>query len=231
MWFAGVILYFCFFVKDNTVMDKKKLIIIGGGDFAHEVACVALLLSWEVVGAVDDDWENVGQDLLGLGISTVSFDMLADIYSDDCFFVLGVGMADIRVRLLGRLLSIVPDARFASVIHPQAVIGVGVGVGVGCYVGPNCSVAVGAVLGRHVLVNQNCSVGHHVELGDCSVVSPGCLLSGRCRVGKASFLGSGVVVYPGKVIGCGCMVSANGVVGRDLPDGCKYLLKPEYFVL
>jgi sugar O-acyltransferase (sialic acid O-acetyltransferase NeuD family) len=216
-------------------MNRKKLIIIGAGDFAREVMYCALqdisseVEKWQIVGFVDEYSGKMGTTQEKIEI--ISFARAAELNDDSTYFTLGVGEPILRWKLYDELLKHVPKAQFATIIHQNTVIMPNAIIEKGVFIGPNTTIAIGCHIKLHVLVNQNVSIGHDCVIGEFSVISPGCVLSGRTIIGEATFLGSGVVTYPKVQIGSRCVVSANAVVSRNLKDNYKQILKPNTMML
>jgi sugar O-acyltransferase (sialic acid O-acetyltransferase NeuD family) len=216
-------------------MNRKKLIVIGAGDFAREVMYCALqdisyeFEKWQIVGFVDEysGKKRTTQE----NIEIISFARAAELNNDITYFILGVGEPTVRTKLYDELLKHVPEAQFATIIHQRAVIMPNAIIEKGAFIGPNTTIAIGCHIKPHVVVNQNVSIGHDCIIGDFSVISPGCVLSGRTRIGEATLLGSGVVTYPKVQIGSRCAISANAVVSRNLKDNHKQILKPNTMTL
>ncbi len=218
-------------------MRQKKLIIIGAGDLAREIMYAAIEDvsnriegGWRPVFFLDKDGGKAGAKHENLDV--ISYGQAAEISKEsEVFFICGIGAQEVRKGAVQELLAKVPQARFASIIHPSAVLMPQCVVDSGVYLAPHATVGIGCRIGPHVIVNFNVSMGHDCIVGKYSNVNPGCILSGHTELGENVFLGSGAITYPGVSLGDNCTVSAGAVVARNLKSGKKQILKPNTMIL
>lgn len=218
-------------------MERETLIILGAGDLGREVMhCV-----------LDNQAHGCGPDVVPVGFLDLRPELIGKeheglpVYGIDDIarrpelrrarFICAKGAPAFRKSHLDALLTAVPDARFATVVHRSAVIMPGAVLAAGAYVGCHSTIGIASKLAEHSVVNFNCSVGHDCVVGRNAVVSPGCVLSGGTTVGEHSFLGSAVVTYPKMSIGEWCVVGAQAAVTRPLKDRHKLIPKPREMTL
>ncbi len=197
----------------------RRVVLVGAGALGRDSMSVFHALQaqdpgWRVVGFVDDREELWGREILGVPV-VGGLDWLRDA-PDDLEALLTVGMPDDRQALAERLS---PSVRWATVVHPTAVLTPWVVIGEGSLVMARATFTVSVRLGRHVVVNPGCTVAHDVEIGDFAYLSPGVDLAGRVVVEERAHLGTGAVVIPGVRIGAGATIGAGAVVIRDVPPG------------
>ena len=79
----------------------------------------------------------------------------------------------------------------------------------------------GVLIGSKVLITDH-SHGNPIEYGKINIIpnempiySPGPII-----IGKNTWIGDGVIVLGGVKIGRGCIIGANSVINRDIPDNC-----------
>jgi sugar O-acyltransferase (sialic acid O-acetyltransferase NeuD family) len=130
-------------------------------------------------------------------------------------FVVAIGDPAARARI-ARIIENAIGARFATVVHPSALIGGSVSVGVGSMVMGLTSLTTECRLGRHVLINPGCTVAHDNVIEDFATLSPGVNLAGRVRVGEGCLLGIGACVVPDINLGRWSVVGAAACVIRDV---------------
>ncbi|MFA4991094.1 MAG: acetyltransferase [Candidatus Omnitrophota bacterium] len=160
------------------------------------------------------------------GVDVISLEEAAGLKRKDLYFIASVGAPWLRKDIIEGLRKIIPDARFATIAHPSAVIMPGASIGEGVYVGANATVSIECRVMPHAMLNYNVVMGHNCVLGEYSVVSPLCHLAGYVRIGRSTFLGGGVMTYPGVRIGDDCVIGAGVIVPRDVPDKKKIITKP-----
>lgn len=192
----------------------KRLALIGGGGFAKEVAEVAELCGYSIVGCVDDaaairapfpHWGGLGV----LSQHRAEFDEVA----------LAIGAVDRRsFETRARIVAMLDQQgyTFAKLVSPSATLAKGVTVGPGVFVAHGVVVSVDARLGQHVILNSNAIVGHDTVIGDQSIVAPGAFIGGDVRVGQRVLVGPGAQIMQGLSIGDQAIVSVGTVVLRSL---------------
>ncbi len=110
-----------------------------------------------------------------------------------------------------------PPERWATIIHPTAMVSRLARVGHGTVLFANVSVGAGAVIGAHCIVLQNSVVSHDSVVGDYSALATGVCVSGGCVIGENCYIGSNVSIRDGILIGAGALVGIGSVVVKDLP--------------
>ncbi len=197
----------------------RRVVLVGAGALGRDSLSVfhALAVSdpgWRVVGFVDDREALWGTEILGVPVLG-GRDWLAGA-PEDLEVLLTVGTPADRKALDERLAGRV---RWATVVHPTAVLTPWVECAEGVLIMARCSFTVNVKVGRHAVVNPGCTVAHDVEIGDYVYLSPGVDLAGRVVLEEGVHMGTGAAVIPGVRIGAGATVGAGAVVIRDVPPG------------
>jgi sugar O-acyltransferase (sialic acid O-acetyltransferase NeuD family) len=121
-----------------------------------------------------------------------------------------------RLERIRRLM--VPDARWASLVDPGAVITDGAQIGAGSMVGPFAVVGPSCRLGRHVGCWPGAQVGHNATLADFAFIGRAAIVSGYCNLGTGAYVGAGAVIRDHTRIGDFAVIGAGAVVVADVPD-------------
>jgi acetyltransferase-like isoleucine patch superfamily enzyme len=120
----------------------------------------------------------------------------------------------------------------AVIIHRDCWITIAAGSrpkGIKLIIGSHCGIGMGAtiaaaqqvVLGEHVLLARNVYIadhGHAFSDPSRPIMDQGIDSIQPVSIGKNSWLGQNVVVLPGVAIGEHCVIGANSVVNRSVPD-------------
>ncbi len=126
-----------------------------------------------------------------------------------------ISIGSCRVR---KIISERYRLRYATAIHPSAIVSESAAIGEGSVVMPGAVINADARIGRHCVINTKASVDHECVIGDFAHIAPGCTLSGNIEVGEGSWIGVGTCVKQGIRIGRDCMIGAGSVVVTDIPD-------------
>ena len=198
----------------------RRLVLVGGGGFAKEIAEVARLTGHHLVGYLAPAPGIVALPHLGylewLTANRDGFDAA----------IIAFGAVDRRslaqrVALTRQLEA--DGIAFATLVSPHAIVSAGVELGAGTFVAHGAVISVDARTGRHVIINSAAIIGHDAAIGDGAIIAPGAFLGGNVSVGEGSLIGPGAQVLESRVVGRGCIVSVGSVVLRSIGDGATVL--------
>jgi len=196
----------------------RRLIIMGAGGFAREIADVVRDLDGstgvELLGFVDRDNTDLGRmlnDAHNLG-TIDSVDL-----SEPVFGIAGAGEIIPRKRQVEELAQ--HGVTLLTLIHPSVVMSPFVTVGEGTVITAGVILTNNISIGDHVILNLGVTVGHDVTIADHCVLSPGVHISGWCSIEEECYIGTGAVVLPRVTLGRGATVGAGAVVTRDVAPG------------
>jgi sugar O-acyltransferase (sialic acid O-acetyltransferase NeuD family) len=165
---------------------------------------------------LDDNADLHGSHVLGVPVDG-SVDRLSSVDLTAAEIVLAVGENHRRLELAAAWDK--RGVRWATVVHPSAVLMPSATIGAGSVVFPHALVHTGARVGRHVIINSGALVEHDAVVDDGVSISPGVTMGGRVHIGRATFISTGAALGPRVSIGAGTIVGAGAVVVSDLPDG------------
>ena len=193
------------------------LVIVGAGGFARETAAAAVAGSWRVLGFVDDDpalhgTYRSGRPILG-GVDSLSG-------MPDTAVVVCVGNPrdyTARQRIVRRLG--LPAERYATVVHPTAVIGAGSVVGPGSVLLAGTVLTADVTVGSHVAVMPQAVLTHDDRVGDYVTIASGVRLGGGAVLQTGAYVGSGALVREGVTVGAWSLIGMGSVVLHDVPPG------------
>lgn len=183
--------------------------VIGAGGHAKVVVATLQAAGRAIAGVLDDDEAKHGRTVLGVPV-VGPVERAAGGEA-----IVAIGHNAVRKRIA----ESVPEVRWATVVHPSAVVHPSVRVGAGSVVFAGAVVQPDTHLGRHVIVNTGATIDHDGRVGDYVHVAPGTNLAGDVHLGEGAFLGIGARAVPGVHVGAWTTVGAGAVVVQDLPDG------------
>lgn len=188
------------------------LIIIGAGEHAVMVYEAALLSGqFNLVGFLDRQPGVLGE-LAYLGTDNAAQD------HPHASFVLGIGAMQAgpaRRQMVARIQV----KRWATVIHPRAVVSPAASLGAGSVVMPGAIVNARSMIGNHCIINSGVVVEHDVRIGHCTHLSPGTVVGGGAEIGDNCFVGLGSRVRDHISIGHDTLVGMGAVVTASWPPG------------
>lgn len=183
-----------------------KLTIIGASGHGKVVAGIAELCGYDEIEFLDDN-----ESLTRCGKWIVrGKTALAQETENDLFVAIGDPIT--RERIVGSL----KNKRFATLVHPSAVIGIGVTLGEGTVVMPGTVINSDAALGVHCIVNTCASVDHDCRIGNYVHVAVGAHVCGIVTLGDRIWVGAGATVINNLSICSNCMIGAGATVVKTI---------------
>lgn len=207
-------------------MEKGRTIIVGAGGFGRE------LISWAndchhagllppVAGLLDDNPQAMHGFSYGVGLIGTAVDFAPR--SGD-MLLMAIGTPTIKRRVADLLQT--RGGRFATLIHPRAVVAGSAKIDEGAILCPLSLVSADAAIGRLVSINALSSVGHDVRVGDYTTLSAHVDLTGGVLIGGSVMIGTGAKILPRVKVGEGATIGAGSVVYRTVPAGSSVYAQP-----
>ncbi len=131
----------------------------------------------------------------------------------------GLLIISIGSNIIRRIISERYDLKYATAIHPYAIVSQSATIEEGSVVMQGAIIQSDTKIGRHCIINTGASVDHECWIEDFVHISPHATLCGNVHIGEGSWIGAGAIVIPGIKIGRWCTIGAGSVVLRDIPDG------------
>lgn len=215
---------------------KTRIVIIGSGDLAEQIAYHAVQdAGMEVVGFLDDflavgTWvKKATKDYLIIGnTSTAS---IIQLYIQNKFDALLVGIGykhfNFRQEVFDRLQGKIP---FAKLIHSSCYVDKSCQLGEGSILFPGCVLDYNVLLGNNVLLNTGCTIAHDTNVGDHSFLSPRVALAGFVSVGRACNLGINTTIIDNIQVYDDIQTGGGTVVTKNLTKSGLYVGVPARFV-
>lgn len=202
----------------------QSVIIVGAGGHASVLADALLSAGALLIGFTDANESRRGATVCGvpvLGDDTILHDY------DPQLVVLANGIGttgSVRDALRREVQSRMTAAgwRFATVLHPSALVSRFATVASGAQLFSNSVVQAGAAIGNAAIVNTAAVVEHDATIGDWTHVASGAVVCGSVTIGQRCFIGAGAVVRQGvrladdTVVGAGAVVVQHATTGGTL---------------
>lgn len=199
----------------------ERIVLLGTGVFAEELT--------DLVAAVDDVelvayCENLDRSRAG-----TTLDGKPVVWVDDL-----PGLGD--VAAVTAITTTLREAyvlqvqglgiRFATLVHPSAVVSPTAVLGQGVVVQPRVVIGARTAVADHVIINRGALVGHHATLGEFATVQPGANIGGATRIGERAYVAMGAVVLERRSVGPGALVAAGALVTRDVEPHTQVVGQP-----
>ena len=173
---------------------------------------------YQVVGFIDS-YKEVGSKRNGYEVIGRKEDLPTLI---EKFNILGgivaVGDNWLRRNLVHRILQIIPNFNFVTVIHPTVVLGKDVSIGKGTVIMARAVVNSNSRIHQHCIINTGSILEHDGELADYSSLAPRVSTGGHFRLGYCSAVSLGANVIENITIDQHTVVGAGSLVMDDLPS-------------
>jgi len=199
----------------------KKVIIIGAGGHSAEITdyithynnSVATELCFDVVGYIDDNKENYDSySFVSPYLGTIQDHEV----SEEAEYIMGIANIQFRRTIVENLLQ--KGAKFATLIHPSAIVSPSAIVGEGCVVAHNASIGPKAIIGNFNMLNSRCTIGHDSTIGNFNFIGPQVVLSGFTKVGNNNMFGVNSATIPTIEIGDNNTIAAGMIITKTVKD-------------
>lgn len=214
-------------------MDKKRIILAGGGGFGLELwnylrqdIQTGRFSNNITLGVLDATSEcevvakEQGVDYLG------TIEEFSPTSDDEILIAIG----NVRARLAISRMIKDRGGNLMTYVHNSVLISTNSTICEGSIICPNSVVNAGAHVGLNSVINVFCSVGHGARIGANSILSPFCALSGDSVLGERCFLGTRATLFPKVRLGNDCIVDAHTAVRRSEGDANVISSRGQYRV-
>lgn len=192
----------------------SRLLVLGAASVAADVTDLAEAADLVIEAFVDETGSSPSEILDRPVVNSI----MSWVHRSDISVVVAIGDNAIRRIVVARLLTTMPEMRFATLIHPSSTVSQHAQIGRGSIVLAGARVAARSVVGAFAQLNMNVVVSHDCVIEDFASMNSGSTLGGRCQLGEGSCLGLNASVRERTSIGADAIVGANSFLNRDLPD-------------
>ena len=194
--------------------NKKDLIILGAGGYAHQLYWIAQRCrEYSVLGMLDETIPKGEERYYHETLISSDFSSLLKRNSDP-LLVCAVGDIPTRKRWVYQYGN---EYEFASIIDPSSIIAPDASIGKNVVILGATICSVECVIEDHVNINWQCLISHHVLIGEYTNISSGVKLTGSVTVGHSCDIGTSANIIPNKRIGNGVVLGAGAVVTKNIP--------------
>jgi sugar O-acyltransferase (sialic acid O-acetyltransferase NeuD family) len=205
----------------SGIGSVRPLVVIGSGGFGREtVEAVRAVNSerptWDLLGFLDDDSALHGSEIDGVPVLGAIDDARTKFETAALVVCTGhPGNYFSRKRIVDRLG--LPAIRYATVVHPTAVLPTTLVLGVGTVLLAQVVATTAVRIGSHVAVMPDVVFTHDDIVEDFTTFGAGSRLAGRVRISEGAYVGSGALVREERTVGKWALVGMGAVVTHDVP--------------
>ena len=200
-------------------MSKEKVIIIGSS--GHSKVIIDIFEkegTYQIIGIVDFN-RSIGESVLGYPVLGPD-NALPEITKSfpGCKVFIAIGQNWLRQKVMKNILSIIPEIKFASAIHPSAQIGKSVRLGSGVAVMAGAIINSDTSIGDFTIINTNASIDHESIMEDFSSLAPNATLGGNVIIGAFSSVSINATIIQGITIGSNTVIGASALVTKNIGE-------------
>jgi len=209
----------------------KKLIIIGGYGNGTVVQSTVedinrVKKEWEILGFLNDKEKEPinGYDVLGkIDKETVS----KYLKNKDVYFFYSLISVKLNHKFLHKLKDLkIPTERFATIIHPTAVVARTAKIGHGVCIQPFVSVGPNTIIGNFIHIFAQSLIGHGSILDDYSYVSNNACVGAEVHLKEGAYLGTNATTLEYITLGKWSITGIGSVVLKNVKDYEKVVGSP-----
>jgi sugar O-acyltransferase (sialic acid O-acetyltransferase NeuD family) len=202
----------------------EELVLVGAGGFGRETAELVRAINeagrsprWALAGFLDENPALHGVSISGLPVLG-GLERLAELPGARLAVCTGHPGNFRSKRQIVERLALEPE-RYATLIHPAAVVPTSCRVGEGTVLLAGVVATTDVLIGSHVGAMPHAVFTHDDRLDDFVTVGAGVRLAGGVHVETGAYLGAGCLVREHLTVGAWALVGMGAVVTRDVPGG------------
>jgi sugar O-acyltransferase (sialic acid O-acetyltransferase NeuD family) len=203
------------------MMKRKLLIFPYSGTAIEALDCIGG--DFNCIGFVSDDINKIGSTYCGIKVFNRS---IIDKEFDALILAVHGSPSSFKKRqeILDELG--IPKNRFATVIHPKAIVSPNANIGYNTLVMGGVVITSNARIGNHVCVLPNSVVHHDSLVSDFTLIGANVTIAGNTTIGKNCYIGASSSIINGVSIGDGALVGIGANIIKDVEKNAKMIGNP-----
>lgn len=214
----------------------KKIIIIGGygngtvvTSTIEDINDTSTEKQWDIIGFLNDrEKEPInGYPVLG----KIEYEVVQKYLAEDVYFFYTLISTKLNYKFLHKLHDLkIPIERFATIIHPTAVVSKFAEIGYGVCIQPFVSVGPNVKIGNHVQIYAQSLIGHDSKLKDYSYVANNACIGASVVLEEGAYLGTNCSTLENVIIGKWALVGIGSVVIKSVDNYTKVVGNPSRII-
>ena len=208
---------------------KKRIYIIGAGDFGREMESWLEDLpnfknEYEIKGYLDNDSKSLQNKPTDYEIVGTHEEME---FKENDYVVIAISNSKVR-KLIAE--SLINKVNFFTYIAPNVTIGKFTKIGSGSIICSNCFISTNTVIGDFVIANAGSNIGHDCIIESYCSLMANVDIGGSVILGEGVFIGTKATIIPKKRIFRGITIGAGTIVIRNLNKVGTYFGNPAKYI-
>jgi sugar O-acyltransferase (sialic acid O-acetyltransferase NeuD family) len=203
------------------VIKKKLLIFPYSGTGIEALDCLGE--EHECIGFISDDENIIGKSFFGVKVFGRE-----KIYAEIDAFVLAV--IGSPTSFLKRKMIIdglnLENERFASVIHPKAIISKNANIGFNTLIMGGVVVTSNAKINNHICILPNSVIHHDSIIGDYTLIGANVTVAGNVTIGENCYLGAASSIINGATVGEKTLIGIGSNVIKNIEKSSRVVGNP-----
>lgn len=213
----------------------KKLIIIGGKGNGTLVLSTVQDINrvnptWQVLGFLNDREIELIENYPVLG--KVDYETVHTFLKDpEIYFYYALISVKLNFKFLTKLESLnIPLERFATIIHPSAIIADNVKIGYGTCILPQVCISAFSEIGNFVQILPQVFLGTGARMSDYCYAAPKAYVGAYVNMEEGAYLGPSCSVIEFINLGKWSLVGMGSVVIKPVPEFTKVVGNPAHII-
>jgi sugar O-acyltransferase (sialic acid O-acetyltransferase NeuD family) len=191
---------------------QKLLIFPFNGNAVEAIDC--LKNSYELIGFIDDDSKKHGEQIYGYKV--FGREIIKKIPDVKILAVPGSPLNYYQRERIINTLNIETN-RFATVIHPKAVVSSCAKIGYNVLIMAGVVITSNAIIHNHICILPNSVIHHDTIIEDYCLIGSNVSIAGNTIIHKKCYIGTGTNIINGIEIGENTLVGLGTNVIKSLP--------------
>lgn len=194
----------------------KKVIILGTSGHSKVITEIFRAANeFQILGYLDsgsthEKFENL--PILGNEDNYFSSNKI----DESTYFFIAIGDNYLRHTISIKLKALHPQIKFATAVHPTAVVSDSAVIGEGTCIMANTVINANSKIGSHCILNTASSLDHDSVMDDYSSLAPGVHTGGNVVIGACSAISIGSIIIHKIIVGEHTVIGAGSTVTRNI---------------
>lgn len=190
-------------------IDKRPLVLLGGGGHCRAAIDVLNQLKWPVLGILDNTL-HLREEILGVPVIGTD-DNITDFIEYPFLVTVGQIKSHKKRKYLHELI-IKLGGEMATIISPKAHVSSFAKIESGTLVMNFANVSANAIVGKGCIINSYADIEHDAKIGNYCHISTGAIVNGSAEISDGCFVGSHATIYQESFIPPFSVIPAAAVV-------------------